>query len=341
MKIAWGHAVARSRHPRRGMTLVELLVVTGLVAVLLGLTVAGARKSSQRPKRVADDLVSMLISAQSRALNVSEGAAVVLSAPIADLVGSGSSASTSAYDAEMLPFIQASGNFSPSVPLGATSGVVSLTPTNGDDVRRAYKILLGGQGSFITYPPTAWFTFVPQSSTSGAVQFRNLQGQTQYNTVWPRVPAGATGFVAALAQCPEKSSALSEFDPAVAVDLRFSGIGDDPTNQFNKSPQGAVAVVFERTGRVAEVLEPVPEPGAAATNVQFSTPFSPIYFLVANRDDIRNGVNTLASADSIWVTLSPNTGRVIQSENVPVSGTDRVALWNARKKARQGLEVGK
>ena len=263
---------------------------------------------------------------------------MVLSAPIEDLVGTGSSASTSAYDAEMLPFIQATGSF---VSQGSTAATVSLTPTNGDDVRRAYKVLVGGQSTLGTSPPTAWFTFLPVSNAgsaiSGTVQFRNFHGQTQFNTVWPRVPT----FAVVLAQCPAKSSSLSEFDPATAVDLRFSGIGDDPTNQFDKSPRGVIAVVFDRTGRVAEVLGPVPEPGATAKDVQFFTPFSPIYFLVANREDIRNGVNTLASADSIWVTVSPHTGRVIQSENVPVSGTDRTALWNARRKARQGLEVGK
>lgn len=331
MKATRGTTVVRSC--RRGMTLVELLIVTGLIAVLLGLTVVGV-SAVRRPSRSADDLTAMLISAQSRSLNVPEGAAVVLSAPIADLQGSGSSASTSAFDAEMLPFIQATGSF---VVQSSTAATVSLMPLTGDDARRAYKILLGGQGNPVTSPATESFSFAAVSGTSGVVRFRAIHGQTQYNTVWPKVPGGGGVFTAMLAQCPVKSSSLAEFDPDVAVDLRFSGIGDDAAGQFNTGPQGPIALIFDQTGRVAEVIKPLPEPDATATTVQFFVSFGSIYFLVASREDIQNGVNTLESDESTWVAVASQSGRVIQAENVPVSGTTSDDLWNARAKARAAV----
>lgn len=326
-------AVALGRPARRGMTLVELLVVTGLISVFLGLVVVGVRGGRQQPKRAADDLASMLMSAQARALGVPEGAAVIL----ASGTGPGGAACTSAYDAEMQPLIEATVTGLPPGDPSSTTASVTVTPLNGAP-DRAYKILFFGRDGSAAAPPTAWMEFVPQ----GTVNFRVSAGQTASNTVWPRPPGGGA-LNGLLAQYPVKSSALVVFDASAAVDLRFSGIGDDRTAAYGRfDGMGAIAVVFDRVGRVSDVLQQVPEPGAApSAGAQPAVPLSPIYFLLAPRTEIDAGANTLNSSEAQWVAVAPQTGRIFVSENVPQSGTDMTALRAARAKARQGVAIGR
>lgn len=321
---------------RPGMTLVELLVVTGLIAVFLGLVVTGVRGSRQAQKRGGETLAAVLASAQSRALGVPQGAAAIL-APDA----TPPAACTSLYDAVALPFIEAvvSGAIPPD-PASATTATVTVTSMNGEDVQRGYKILLyGGPDCPATSPPTSWLAFTPPCT----VQFRATLGQTPNNSVWPKAPAGGV-FNATLAQYPAKSSALVQLEEGSAVDLSFSGIGDDRSTAYGRlDGKGAIAVVFDRIGRVAEVIQQVPEPGQPASPgaAQPAIPVGTIYFLVAPRELIVSGANTLASDQATWVALEPQTGRIFVADNVVQTGTDMAALRAARAKARQGVGSGR
>ena len=62
---------------RRGFTLVELLVVVGLLAALFALVAGGLTRPNMASsvKRTAQDLASRLLAVQSRALGKPEGAA--------------------------------------------------------------------------------------------------------------------------------------------------------------------------------------------------------------------------------------------------------------------------
>jgi prepilin-type N-terminal cleavage/methylation domain-containing protein len=317
--------------PRRGMTLVELLVVAAVVSMLLGLVVTGVRGGRQVQKRGAETLAAVLAAAQARALGVPEGAAAILAS------GTGAepnaaAACTQVYDAVMQPLIEAT--------VTGTLPMATVTPTNGDDMQRAYKILLYGD-SPVAMPPTAWLAFTPPST----VAFRGAVGQTSDNTVWPRPPVSGT-FSALLAQYPAESSTVAELGEGSAIDLRFSGIGDSRSTTYGRlDDKGAVAVVFDRVGRVAEVIQQVPDPGQAASPgaAQPAIPVGTIYFLVVPREQIVSSAasNPLASQDAAWVALSPQTGRVFVADNVPQSDTSDAALRAARAKARQGIGVGK
>jgi len=317
----------------RGMTLVELLVVTGLMAVFLGLVVVGVRGGgSAEQKRGAETLAAVLAAAQGRALGVPEGAAAILGAD-----GTSAAACTALFDAVMQPLIEATCTVSAPSP-ASTTATVTVTPTNGDDVQRAYKIVLFGADA-PTAPPSAWLAFTPPST----VAFRGVDGQTAANTVWPKAAVSGTSN-GLLAQYPAKSSAVIDLDASTAVDLRFSGIGDDRTTPYGRlDGRGSIAIVFDRVGRVGEVIQQVPEPGAsvAAGTPQPAVPTSTIYFLVAPRSLVTSGSNTLASEDSTWVALAPQTGRIFVADNVVQTGTDTNALRAAREKARRGIGTGK
>ena len=262
-----------------------------------------------------------------------EGGALILAS------GSGpetnaAAACTSLFDAVIQPLISAT--------VGGSLPAVTVSSLNGGNAQRAYKILLLGDTP-VTAPPTAWLAYSPGSATSGTVSFRATLGQTTANTVWPR-PIVRGAFTASLAEYPVKSTAVVPLEQGSAVDLRFSGIGDDRSTTYGRlDGKGSIAVVFDRIGRVAEVIQRVPEPGATAsgTSAQPAIPVGTIYFLVAPRDLIASGSNSLASDQATWVALSAQTGRIFIAENVVQSGTDMTALRAARAKARQGIGIGK
>lgn len=319
---------------RRGFTLVELLVVTGLIASLFGLVVAGMRRGQQSRKPGADTLAAVLAAAQGRALGLPEGTAVILS-PDSSLPA----ACATFYDASMLPLIQGVVTGVPPANPAMLSASGTVVPMTTDSIQRAYKILLCVDANRNFAPPTAWLNFTPTSATTGTVQFRTSAAQTSGNTVWPKPTASGT-MNGLLAQYPIRSTSAYQLDKGTAVDLSFSGIGDDRTTAYGRlDGKGSIAVVFERTGRVAEILQQVPEPGATAPSgiAQPAMPTGTVYFLVAPRDVIASGGNTLASSDAIWVALSPQTGRTFTAANIVQSGTDTAALQAARANARKGI----
>ena len=305
---------------RRGMTLVELLIVVLLLAGFMALVVAGVR-GSQAPqlRRVAEQLAAALTSAQSRSLGVPEGAGTIVTI----------SGSTTVYDAVMQPHIEAtvSSGVPPSDPSSASASV-NFSLANADTVSRAYKILLTGTGG-PGVGSMAWMAFAATGMTSGNASFRAGTGQTSDNTVWPKSVTGGSMY-ALLGQYPNEASAAVGLGDAVTIDTRFSGTGDG--TQF--AGKTWIAVVFDRVGRVGEVLTCDQDPDVNSTGFGAGLPASTIYLLVARKDDVDAGRNTLASDDTLWVAISPQTGRVLVADNVPQSGADVRA---ARQNARQGI----
>lgn len=306
--------------PRRGMTLVELLIVVGLLSVFMALVVAGVR-NSQTPqvRRVAEQLAAALASAQARSLGVPEGAGTIVTIV---------SNSAAVYDAVMQPLIEATVTGVPPTPPSATTASVSVTPTNADDATRAYKILFTGTGG-PGVSSTAWMAF-----SSGNVSFRTGTagtGQTTANTVWPKPLASGT-LNALLGQYPGKGSAAVGLGDAITVDTRYSGTGDG--TQF--SGRAWIAVVFDRVGRVGEVLTCSQDPDIPPSSAidQPVVPASTIYLLVARKEEV-DANTSLASDESLWVAIAPQTGRVILADNVPQSDTSQIRA--ARQNARQGI----
>jgi len=296
--------------PRHGFTLVELLVVASLLAVLFGMVLAvgrGGQKSSVR--RAAQEFASLLLSAQSRALGRPEGAAVIVEA-VADNARVGGVL----HEAVMLP----------PIVVGVASGQLQSHP----DLASGYKVRFRkseGDGRLTVSP---WLGL-----REGKLQLRESAGQTAENTLLVP-PAGSLD--ALVIRHPVTGPKPARLASQVAVDLRHSGVGDDPSasHGFGRlEGKGPIAIVFDQTGRVAEVIQQAGNTGGTAADP--IVPNETIYFLFAEREAV-NQDTSLTSDKSVWVAVNPQTGRINVSPNQPSS-----VLATAREKARKAIAVGK
>ncbi len=305
---------------RAAFTLVELLVVMAICAVLMTLVLTGARPSQRgQVKQAAQSLASVLLGAQSRALGKPAGAAIVLE----------SSGVFSATVADAFPPPLIEGGVTSGMPpaqLDAAFATVSLTPFNGvTDLSQGYKIQFVLPGAATAVSP--WMAFDPASSK---VSFRGADAQTTQNTIWPQSQSGLNARIACY---PTSRQAAYTFPKAAAIDLRYSGVGEDPP-WGRLDAAGPIVLAYGMIGEVDALMKI-----NSRTDLPI-TPVSPVYLLVASTDDIEANTS-LVKATSLWVVVQPQTGRVTISSNVPQTGTDATALRAARASARAGLPIGK
>jgi len=315
---------------RVGLTVVELLVVTGLLVGLLGLTITMSRPGNKAGvRRSAQEFASLLLAAQSRALGKPEGAAVLIRAD-----GNGRPG-TLLFEAQMLPFVVAGvSGMPPDDPSSATANVT--VDVSASILEQGYKIRFegncGGADDSAHRVLSPWFHFTPP----GTVTFRQSAGQTGGNTIWPKV---AGSLQAVVARHPLPGATPVSLPKNVAIDLRHSGVGDSAsaTHGYGRfEGQSDIAVGYDQIGRASEVMRRV---GNASATADPLTPNQLIYFLFVGREAIDSGQNTLASPEAVWVAINPLTGRVTVAENVPQAEETDDALRASRAKAREGISV--
>lgn len=313
---------------RRGFTLVELLVVTGLFAVFFGLIVNGLRpNANSQVRQLSQSLSSAILAAQTQAFGSDTGAALILE------VTAGNAFTNTVFRGDVPPFIV--GNVTSGMPpavLSATSSTVTLSPINADtsDLSTGYTIRFSGTSPQL--PPTAWMGFSSiNSSDQGTVSLRTTANQTPHNTVWP---AAGSSLQFEIARLPVKSDAAADVTKFAAIDLRYSGIGNTATATYGTlSGQGSVGITFDRIGSLDTVILYGP-PSVAPVN-----PTAPLYLLIASMADIEANTS-LQSQTSRWLAIAPGTGRVSIAANVPVGGTTQADINNARANARLGVTAG-
>jgi hypothetical protein len=299
---------------RAAFTLIELLVVTSLMAMLFGLILAGGQGGNSKSdvRRAAQEFASLLLAAQSRALGHPEGAAVIVEAE---------------PDQPRLGTVLHEGLGLPPIVVGVDGdGTLQSSP---QQLAEGYKLrfrMVAGDG-FATVSP--WL-----SLRDGQARRRETVGQTSANTI--DVPPAAEE--AEVVRYPIMGPAPVKLASKVAIDLRHSGVGDDPMASHGHGrfqDQSPVAVVFDQTGRVAEVIQQMGTTGGPP--IDPIVPTETIYFLFAARESI--GPNTaLNSEKAFWVAVNPQSGRINVSSNEAVTGEN---LVQARTKARRAIAIGK
>jgi|GEM_PF-746690 len=354
---------------RNAFTLVELLVVTGLLASLLSVVIVAMRPTEDAQiRQVANALTSAIMQTQTKALSRTEGAAMLVEP--SDLINPLLSATASRTDLlqsiarrqlantptystvvsfgdVQQPIIGPALLALPSIS-STIATVTTGTLLNADNVNAGFQIRFTSGG-----PSSEWFAFRPTGTSSGEVTLQQSLGQftllpsgsvQTINTLWP----SGTALTCEIARWPLPTQAALSFPKFAAVDLRFSSIGDDIDDVYDmglsselptfKSSflMGRTSMCFDRTGTLTSFIPPQENTKDPTSPVK---PTAPIYLLVAAKSEIDNTsgntphYNALRSDKSIWVAISPATGRVTTGKNVPSAKPDLSDL------ASQGKEV--
>jgi prepilin-type N-terminal cleavage/methylation domain-containing protein len=324
---------------RKGFTLVELLVVTGLLASLLSLVIVAMRPTEDSQiRQTANALASAIMQTQTKAVAQANGSALTF--PMVSSTAGVTAASFADLDPAIIAATDQAFGFGPSQGMpptnltstGTFTTIRFLTPQNAETVRSGYQIRFREGPAF-----GPWFSFVPTGDLVGQVFMRSNLGQTPATTLWPAGPTPASPIDCEIARSPRSSQQAAAFPKIVAIDPRYSSVGDDLNADVvasgisplwssplllqdsfasiaarNGSPL-QLSLQFERTGGLSTVIPVAATPAVPPTPVR---PTVPVYFLVATVSDIVGG-KSLLSPTSTWVAISPLTGRVTVGKNVP------------------------
>ena len=337
---------------RHGFTLVELLVVAGIMVVLFGLVTAGTHPgASGQIRHTARSLASVLASTQSRALGHTTGASVIFES--GTTAGLSANACVRLFHADSPPLVTGTAVAGPTM-LSATStvAVIGLVPDNAspEDLFNGFIVQFGGVAASPTaaaQPASDWFTLACTSVADGVanctIGFRTSAGQTVSNTIWPeptKTGSSSQPLVFRAARYPVQGDVALQCGKAVAIDLRFSGIGDDPMSAWSSlGGKGAIAIGFDSVGRVDDVMQHALGP-ADVRAIQSIAPAGPIYLFLTTREEIENNTG-LRSQQAVWIVVHPQTGHVSTAANVPQVGADAAALRAARYNALAGISLGR
>ncbi|NQW48801.1 MAG: hypothetical protein HQ464_13665 [Planctomycetes bacterium] len=318
----------RSR-PINGFTLVELLVVTGLMAGMLGLVLATSRPDpGVQLRRFSQSVSSSILATQTRALGNESGAALVIAATSVTSV-----AASELFFADIPPAITGSISAVPNVPIiSGAAGVLTLSPDNADSVENGYRIRFLNAAS-VTTPRTPWFRFSASGTATGTASFDAAVSQTARNTIWPMTSGSSMAFQLGL--FPRASTPAFPVIKQAGIDLRYSGVGDDPLSTFGKLEGSTpICICFDRAGRLACLIGSLP----SQPQVPF-TPTAPLYLLLASLVDIEAN-RALQSEASRWLVIAPGTGRTSLAKNLPQTGGTPADVIAARLHARAGVGTG-
>jgi hypothetical protein len=363
----------RARRPS-AFTLIELLVVASIMLLMFGLVLTGARPSPRgQIRQAAQSLASLLMSAQSQALGNAAGAGLVLQS--GTVAGLPATMGTTAAAAALPPFLTGTTGpgFPPSNPR-VSGTAVTLIPLNGDadEVQHGYKIRFGGAvatgGAYPFQPPTAWMSLIAPPASGGVactgtvlLRYGVSTSGSNVASVWPEPTKNASGgnnpLDFQIARYPVVAETLLDMPRTVAVDLRYSGIGEDTSSVWNQSAwvssgtavggwgtlagKGSIAIVFDSVGGVDSVMQNIEGPASRRSQPPID-PVEPIYLFVTARSEIDEPTfSALSSPQAMWVAIHPQTGRVTTAPNVPQTGVDATALRASRAKARAAAISGK
>jgi prepilin-type N-terminal cleavage/methylation domain-containing protein len=345
----------RLRH--RAFTLVELLVVAAIMAMFFSMVAAGSRPNpASQIRQAVQSITSALAATQAGGLGSASGAAVILES--GTVRGLPAAMCVTLLSSDVAPAITGiAPTTSLAFPLSGSQLTLLLVPLNADpaDLVHGYKVRFGGfsvadptSGTIPYQPPSPWFAIAasPPDTTStnsvrATVAFRGSIGQTATNTIWPEPIANGTTtypFTFRVSQYPVPQEPAASLPSGVAIDLRYSGVGEDVTTVWGSlAAKGAIGLGFDSVGGFDEIMQKVVVGPGEQRFVQPMQPVEPIYLLVTTRDDIQDNPLPLSNPRAMWVAIHPKTGRVTAATNVPQNGVSATDLRAARAKARSAI----
>jgi prepilin-type N-terminal cleavage/methylation domain-containing protein len=272
---------------QRGFTLIELLVVVAIMGVFMGLVAISNRPSRKTQLRqAAQSVASLVIATQSNALESDVGSALWIS-------------DDGIYDANPQQ--------NDRLTLASVSNVQATTcQLNGLTVPSDACRVRFVSNTSDTQPPSPWFDI----NVNTRIASFQTPAQTQYNTIWP-----ARFYSNPVApQCdaefdlePLRAGLAYQWPKLAKIDWRYSGVGSTGLLQAD------AVVVFERGGKIEAYFT------GMSSSVSSVPAMSTIYLCIAYAPDVEALAATLASEDTVWVAIEPNTGRASLGWNVPTA----------------------
>lgn len=334
------------RETRHGMTIVELLVVMGILVILLGIAATAVKTGTRGKKQreAARQVNSYIASAQARAMQLGRPVGVEIVRNVADTDGDGtidtgiSNASLLMYTIETPP-PYAGDEVDSALDISNSSGTVTLTDSTA---RFAAASGLLNQNAIVDIRLN--YRGPRYSATVTQVSPLTLQFTMPVNdhTIFPtsgRVPCQI--FLP-----PQRSSATPlQLPTDMCIDLTCSGVGNTG-NQFanwNSGVHHSVRFTFSPRGNVDEV---------SAINGVWARPGGNIHVLVGKYDHAvdatavmgTDGINdvsftglsylnyinptvdpdletNLADPTSMWVSINHLTGQITTTRNKQITNT--------------------
>jgi type II secretory pathway pseudopilin PulG len=323
---------------RTAFTLVELLVVTGLIASLLSLVIVAMRPTAESQVReLARNLQSALMQAQTRSLTNGKGACLVLEP-------SSTVASRTVYLGEIRPTLSTTMQApagatldevlttgSPNLFNTGTAVAVFITPQTDDvaALEAGYRVRFSTGSSYGPWYDFSYIADVNGGNAVSALLTRPQAGIDPATNIWPITTGNQ--IPCEIVRQPGYTQIAVAAPKLASIDLRYSGLGDHPAplsftasgnapSYWYSSLQSAmnerISLEFNRIGSLDGVFRFALPPAKPWATPIAST--SPLYLLVATNDDIAAD-RSLQSNVSMWIVVTPQSGTVRVGKNIPAA----------------------
>lgn len=304
---------------RRGMTLVELMVVVAIIGILsvVVLPLLANSSNGRKTREAARSVVSYIARSQNRVLGRTEwGGFWIVPETSTNYV-------LDLFQADVPQVFQ--GDYLPTTVTGSstTSGgtpVFVITPPGTIATSGSIGGTVSGTlGDLVRFDGSGpWYAFVSATMLTlrgtGAYAVDNVN-QTTLNTPWPTSNVAHTYE---LMRQPIRSGSPLTLADGRCIDVAQSGyVGTSGFTAFGSSP-GNIAVLFDGAGRLRQMI-------VGASRV---TPVGAIFLLVGRADRAVASPTALDSsddstgynwqyADSYWIGIDPLTGVTKIAECAP------------------------